>query len=142
MGDPLHFTPDRNSAPLLATSCVLLLGVAACIAIAFSSGEVHPMPIAIAVGVGLSLGFILWCLRDRPVARQRSWFAWVMHRPHRKARVTYELRVAHPRVNYGDKHPATLEELRDQQDPTRTWVPSQSAPRPGREPTRRPSAED
>ena len=125
MVDP-QFKPDRNFAPLLATTLVLLGGVVACVGITFVAGEVRPMPIAIAVSTGVGVGLLLWLLRDRPVAAQRSWYLWVLERRSRKQRQSYELRVVHPRVEYGTNRPATLEELRAQQDATRTWVPSQA----------------
>lgn len=134
MSDPLQIKPDRNFAPLLATSVVLLGGVTVCLGIMYGSGgDVQPLPVAITVGVGLGMGILLWSLRDRPQAQRRSWFAWVGFGQSRKQRLSYEMRIVHPKVTYGDKQPPTLEELREIQDATRTWVPA--AGRTNRRPT-------
>lgn len=124
MGDPLPFKPDRNFAPLLATFLVLVGGVTVCLGIMFAAGEASPMPAAVAVGFGVAMGMLLWSLREKPVVQRRSWFAWVSHGRGRKQRTTYELRILHPRVQYGQNRPPTLEELREMQDATRTWVPA------------------
>ncbi len=139
MGDPLQFRPDRNFAPLLATAIVLVGGVVVCVGIMLAAGEVKPVPVALAVGFGVAMGMVLWSLREKPVVQRRSWFAWVAHGRGRKQRTTYELRILHPRKQYGQNRPPTLEELREMQDATRTWVPSGGrslrGPRPRRSET-------
>lgn len=135
MGDDLRFRPDRMIAPLMATAIVLLGGTASCIAIVLVFGEAKPVLVGIAIACALGFGLILWSLRDRPANQQRSLFAWVLQRRSPPEHVSYRLMVIRQKLRYGENQPPTLEKLREQQDATRTWVPSRS-----REP-RSPSAE-
>lgn len=123
MADPLGQRPNRNIAPFLA-AMVLLGGVGACVGIMLISGETGPAPIGVAVGGAFAFGLLLWSLRDRPVAQQRSWYSWVFHRP-RQRHVSVEVRSIRPRAQFGTNQPPTLEQLKQLKDDTRTWVPSQ-----------------
>jgi hypothetical protein len=122
----LAIQPDRRAAPLIATAFVLLGGAAACLGIIFAFGEAKPVPIAIACGSIVGLAVVLWLLRDKPEAKQRHWFSWVLARNARPARSSYRPKAAPQAQQFGTNRPPTVEEVRELKSDLRTWVPSQT----------------
>jgi hypothetical protein len=72
---------------------------------------------------------MLWSWRDRPQAEQRGLFAWLLQRRRTPEQSSYRLAVIRHKHQYGQNEPPTLERLRENRDPTRTWVPMRGAQR-------------
>ncbi len=127
MGNRLQHQPDRTVIPFVASVIVLMGGVAACLAILFVCGEGNQMTVAAVVGGGVAMGILLWFLRDRPEATQRSRYQWIFWRRRPQVKLVYRpQRVRGQSGPYGNNRPATAEELREMKEDINRWVPSRT----------------
>ncbi|MEZ6056032.1 MAG: hypothetical protein R3C01_04940 [Planctomycetaceae bacterium] len=127
MGSPLQNRPSQTAGPLLATSLVLLLGLAGCLVIQVA-GEIRDLRVTAGiVGLFVLYGCFAFLMRDRREASMRDREMWTFRRKPPAEKVVYQLRpqpVA-PGEEPATQTPPTVERIRELlEDDSRTWVPA------------------
>ena len=126
-------TPDRRSigakaVAVLATTAVVLGGLAVCAGMIFAFSPDPETSLLWLVGAGVGVGLLAWLLRERPVHDHRRGWLWFLKRRPKKIPYQLKRRETAPPPPEPPPQPPTVERLRELADLGNTWVPSTLAP--------------
>ena len=126
-----HKDFGRTATALLATTYVLLTGLAVCLFIVFTTADrqISPSWAATCVAGAIGLWFLCWMLRDRRTnASSLTNVAWLGRREEPVPAAAYKPRRRRSRISDAPagNRPPTVEQLRELSDNVKTWVPSRS----------------
>jgi len=121
--------PGEAAVSILATTFVVLGGIAACLFMIVTSSPTPSKSLYSFAGGCAATAILLWLLRDKdPLRPQADAWAWLRRRP-RKQKITYSLTPRPPAQPASrPRQPPTVDDIRElkQEAELKTWVPNQS----------------
>jgi len=128
-----HRDYGRSATALLATTYVLLVGLAVCLFVVFTNADrqISPQLAAMCVAGAVGLWFLSWILRDKRSNTSRlTNVAWLGRREEHVRDAAYKPRRRRRRSRTSDaptpNRPPTVEQIRELSENVKTWVPSRS----------------
>lgn len=125
MPQEIRNSPNKEAGSILASSFVILVGaLGAAIVIAAGGGD--PLIILLIAGGAVVACLLLgWLMRLSSISPSDC-YRWAFSRSARPEQDYIPHKRHHSSSEFGTNQPPTAEQLKQLQDETRTWVPSNS----------------